>query len=232
LQRVSVADYRPCMAAPLPVPAPVPTRARVVASEGDITAGALRANDAYDLTLYQMPDGSYELVLFMKLQFFFESGSGGDWTPAEKARFISDYQIAVNNAWSGRRIKRLKSGKHVSVRLDFAVQEGGWMLDHWEITVTKITPGTFRQSYVNVGLGNVVLDSEDLTAVPKAPGSMQRGVVHEFGHMLGLDDEYTAGSPHVGDTRAIMNSGEQLRPRYDETLLGWLDRKLKKLGVE
>jgi hypothetical protein len=47
-----------------------------------------------------------------------------------------------------------------------------------------------------------------------------------------LDDEYTAGSPHAGDTRGMMNSGELLRQRYDETLLGWLERKLKKLGVE
>jgi hypothetical protein len=40
------------------------------------TAGALKANDAYDLKLWEMPDGSYEWVLFMKLQFFFENRDG------------------------------------------------------------------------------------------------------------------------------------------------------------
>lgn len=70
------------MPLPLQKPKPAPIRAPstrpvLIASEGDITAGALQANDAYDLSLYRMPNGSYELVVFMKLQFFFESGSGG-----------------------------------------------------------------------------------------------------------------------------------------------------------
>ncbi len=55
------------MAAPLLKP-------KLIAHEGDVTAGALSVNDAYDLTLYELPNGDYELVLFMKLQFFFVSG--------------------------------------------------------------------------------------------------------------------------------------------------------------
>ena len=146
---------------------------------------------------------------------------------------MRDWELAVKTAWSGRRIKVLRSGKHVSVRTEFRIQEGGWMLDHWEISVTKIAAGTFARSFVNVRTGNVELDSEDLTSVPKGGGQMQRGAVHEFGHMLGLDDEYTPGSPNVADQSATMNSGEQSRPRYyDETLTTWLDRKLKSLGVE
>jgi hypothetical protein len=184
--------------APLPRPNIPLTRPRLVSEEGDVTAGALKTNDAYDLKLWEMPDGSYELVLFMKLQFFFEDGEGGaagKWTDADKKKFMQDWTLAVKVAWSGRGIKVLKSGKRVSVRLDFAVQQGGWMMDHWEITVTKIAPGTFRRSYVNVKTGNVELDSEDLTGVPKGGGQMQRGAVHEFGHMLGLDDEYPPGAP-------------------------------------
>lgn len=39
--------------------------------------------------------------------------------------------------------------------------------------------------------GKVQLDSEDLTTVSKAKGFKQKGgAVHEFGHMLGLLDEY------------------------------------------
>jgi hypothetical protein len=145
--------------------------------EGDVTAGALSANDAYDLKLWEMPDGSYDLVLFMKLQFFFEDGDAatGNWTDAEKRKFMSDWGVAVRMAWSGRGIKRLRSGKTVSVRLDFRIQEGGWMMDHWEITVTKIAPGTFRRSFVNVKTGNVELDSEDLTSVPQGIGSNAAG---------------------------------------------------------
>jgi hypothetical protein len=169
-----------------------------MAREGDVTAGALRANDAYDLTLYLMPDNSYELVLFMKLKFSFVDGDGGKWPPNEKADFIRDYQTTVKSAWSGRRLKILKSGKPVSVRLEFSVQEGGWMFDHWEISVMKIKPGSFARSYVNVRRGKVALDSEDLSRTRKG-SEIQRGAVHEFGHMLGLADEYQDGAPDVRD---------------------------------
>lgn len=210
------------------------TRPRLVAEEGDVTAGALSANDAYDLKLWEMPDGSYELALFMKLQFFFEDGDdeAGKWTESGKRLFMHDWVVAVKSAWSGRSIKRLRSGKTVSLRLELRIQEGGWMLDHWEITVTKVAPGSFRTSKVNVATGNVVLDSGDLTSVPKGAGQMQRGAVHEFGHMLGLDDDYPADSPYTMDKPSIMNSGEQVKSHHISTLESWVDRKLKKLGIE
>lgn len=210
-------------------PAPV-TRPTVVLSEGGINTGGARK--AYDLRLVLMPDGSYELFIVMKLQFFFEAGSGGEWTPAERTTFRTQYTTAVKAFWSGRRIKVLKSGKHVSVQLDLHTQEGGWMWDHWELTVTKIPAGDFKVSYVRWDNNTVALDSSDLNSVEKKAGHWQRGAVHEFGHMLGFDDEYPATSPHAGDHSALMNSGEQLKPRYDETLRTWLDRKLKGLGVE
>jgi hypothetical protein len=206
---------------------------RLVASEGDVTAGALRANDAYDLKLYEMPGGSYEMVVFMKLQFFFESGDGGAWTPDEKQQYMRNWQMLISTAWGGRQLKRLKSGKSVSVRLEFSVQEAGWMLDHWEITVTKIKPGEFQHSWVNCRNGNGGLNSNSLTPFRKAPPNvMQRPAVHEFGHTMGLDDEYKPGTTYAGDKRAAMNAGEGLRGRYDGTLLDWLGRKLRALGIE
>ncbi len=137
-----------------------------------------------------MPSGKFELVLFMKLQFFFEAGSGGKWTDQEPKKFMKDWEIVVKNYWSGRKIHQTKKGKDVSLRLDFRIQEGGWMFDHWEITVVKIASGTFRTSYVNPKMGNVMLDSEDLSLTPKGHGQSQRGAVHEFGHMIGLLDDY------------------------------------------
>lgn len=205
-----------------------------LAAEGDITSGALRANDAYDLELWKYPNGDIALVLFMKVQFFFEKGSGGDWTPQQKKAFMFNWRTAVSTAWNRPNLKRLKNGRHVSLRVDFALQEGGWMFDHWEITVTNIKPGEFRTSYVNVGAGTVTLDSEDLTPVNKGggPGNMQRGALHEFGHMLGLDDEYPATSPHAADKLSVMNSSEQVRARHVVTTLKWLEAKLKALGIE
>ncbi len=57
-----------------------------------------------------------------------------------------------------------------------------------------ITAGSFRASYVAYKKGQVTLDSEDLVPVNKGAKTPQRGAVHEFGHMLGLDDEYIKGS--------------------------------------
>lgn len=223
----------PALQKPKPAPAPAPsTRPVLIASEGDITAGALKANDAYDLSLYRMPNGSFELVVFMKLQFFFESGSGGDWTDAEEKKYVHDWRVAIQSAWSGRNIHLTASGQSVSMRLEFEIQTGGWMSDHWEITVTKIKAGTFRTSYVNVGTGNVTLDSEDLNPVNKGGPQTQRGAVHEFGHMLGLDDEYPTVSPHRGDKGSVMNSSETVRPRHNGTMRPWVIRKLAAHGIK
>lgn len=108
------------------------------------------------------------------------------------------------------------------------------MFDHWEITVTKITSGTFRKSSVNPATGNVVLDSEDFTSTPKGHSESQRGSVHvhEFGHMLGLLDEYKSSSPHSKDYSSILNRGEVIKPRHNDTPRTWAIKKLKSLGIE
>lgn len=79
---------------------------------------------------------------------------------------------------------------------------------------------------MNGGTGNVTLDSEDLNPVNKGGPQSQRGAVHEFGHMLGLDDEYPAASPHTGDKASVMNSSEAVRPRHNDTMRSWVIRKL------
>lgn len=100
------------------------------------------------------------------------------------------------------------------------------MFDHWEITVTKIKSGSFRTSYVAIKSGQVILDSEDLTPVSKGAKTPQRGAVHEFGHMLGLDDEYLKGSKHVHDKPSIMHSSEVIRPRHNSTIIKWLNNAI------
>ena len=201
-------------------------RQQLLACERDITAGELRANDAYDLLLYQLADGNFEVVIGMRLQFFFEPGSGGHWTEAEQHQYVCDWHEAVRATWGGQRIHQTACGRSVTLRLDFEIQLGGFMLDHWEIVVTKIAPGTFRASHVDGAWGNVSLDSEDLTPLNKGGPRSQRTAVHEFGHMLGLDDEYLDGSSHLCDKASIMNTSETVRARHHQTVLDWVIRKL------
>lgn len=202
---------------------PSPT---LIRQQSNILSGPLWFGDGFDLSLVKRSTGDYELVVFMKLQFFFENQGNQRWTATEKTQFVNNWEKAIKGAWGGRVLKNLSGGKKVFVGFDFKTQIGGWMFDHWEITVTKIKPGTFSTSYVTPAWGNVTLDSEDLNPVNKGAASPQRGAVHEFGHMLGLADEYKKSSPHSGDTMSVMHSAETIRPRHNSTIMKWLNSTL------
>jgi hypothetical protein len=203
-----------------------------VASETDVRAGVIGfggVNDAFDLYLAKLANGNYKLIVFMKLQFFFEDGEGGKWTASEKTSFINKWRIAIQTKWGNRLIKTLKSGKTVGIDFRFKTQIGGWMLDHWEITVEKVSK--FAVSSVNPITGNVSLDSQDLKLTRKSGNQRQRGAVHEFGHMLGLDDEYHKTSKHHKDYKSVMNSGEMVLKRHNSPHMKWLENKIKANGI-
>lgn len=204
-----------------------------IASETDVRAGTIGmggVNDAFDLYLVKLKNNNYKLIVFMKVQFFFEGGDGGEWSLAEKMSFIKKWKSAIQSKWSGRRIKTLKSGKTVTIDFRFKTQIGGLMFDHWEITVEKVK--NFAVSSVNPVTGNVLLDSLDLKLFRKKGGRKQRGVVHEFGHMLGLDDEYKKSSPFHKDYKSVMNSGEAVLKRHNAPHMKWLEEKLKGKGIK
>ena len=199
--------------------------ATLITQESDITAGALKVNDAYDLKFRKRSTGDYEVIVFMKLQFFFENSGTNIWTAFEKKQYMKNWEKEIKKAWGGRTLKILSTTKKVYLEFEFQIQEGGWMMDHWEITVAKIKPGSFSTSYVVPSKGNVKLDSEDLRRVSKAPGYKQRGAVHEFGHMLGLDDEYRK-SIYMSDTGSVMHSAEMIRARHNTTIIKWMNNVL------
>ncbi len=187
----------------------------------------------YDLGLVQLAGGNYRLVVFMKIQFFFEDSNGLKWGKEEKQRFTQQWQEAVRAKWGNRVLKNLGGGKQVMLEFRFKTQIGGVMWDHWEITVKLIPKSSFLQSYVRDGfINNVSLDSEDLSMTPKGEGQSQRGVVHEFGHMLGLEDEYTSNSAYKTDYRSIMNRGETVLMRHDAYFLKWLDAQLQEKAIQ
>ncbi len=210
----------------------------LVASEDSVTAGGVR--DAYDLKLYREPDGSYTLELNMKIEFDFKTGVGDDglpleWTEQQKQEFMADYVRTVEEVWDGRKITTA-DGQEVTldINLDVSEEAGGLFgsigdafdsSEHWNIDVTRVPEGGFRQSSVTPGRNTGDFDSEDVTLTPKGD-QMQYGSAHEFGHMIGLPDEYPADSPHTDDDPSVMNRGGEVRDRHLDILEDWVDDEI------
>jgi len=205
----------------------------LIAKEKDVTSGSLKANDAYDIYLAKETSGDYILIIFMKLQFIFKDDGPNTWTTIEKTNFVKQFEQSVSRKWGNRRVvKNLSGGKKIYIDFRFEMITKGWSVtEHWEIKVKKIKAGGFSRSSVNILWGTVNLDSEDINFVNKGYKNPQRGVVHEFGHMLGLKDEYITTSKHTADLHSIMHSGEDILNRHDTPYIKWLNDTLKRKKI-
>lgn len=195
--------------------------------------GSFFNGQSYQLWLYPELGRSDRSVLVVKmtLQFQFDDG-GGAWTQAEKNNFAHGFVDAVVSVWSEKfRITTTSTvpvteARDVGVVFEFPYYIDGTHLDDdFELSVRKIPPGQFQTSSCGYSIGNTYLDSEDLNAVSKGASMNQRAAVHEFGHMLGLRDEYSAAHDnphHTGDLDSIMNVGEVVRRRHYAPFAGWL----------
>lgn len=195
------------------------------ARSGETIVASESGND-YDLYLIKTGT-THKLIVFMKVQFFFEDSGNNSWTQAQKTAFVSAWQSDIQSAWGTPTLTNDKAGAAVALEFRFHTQIDGWMWDHWELTVTKIGSGGFQQSWVRNGMffNSSQLDSEDVRLTAKGHGQSQRGTVHEFGHMLGLGDEYNGGA-HNTDYRSVMNRGEHIYPRHRQVLKAWADKQL------
>lgn len=206
----------------------------VIARENSFKLGK---NGCFDITLMRRGNISYVVEIYMKLQFFFIDGDKSDkgwandeayiWSQQEKNEFIKEWHMHIKTNWAKNNIGNLANGKPLSIVVNVTAQQNGWMWDDFEIDITKIpkTPDAFKQSKVCRKLfdADVELDSKDLT--PKASGQLT--AIHEFGHMIGLPDEYKKSSPHVHDRGSIMHAGIIVRDRHFKPILDWSNEQLK-----
>lgn len=225
------------------MPARIPAKINetVIEHEASITGGVLKINDAFDLSLVQLQQSGYELRLFMKLQFFFKDNGVNRWKESEKKKFITDWELRVRKIWDGHVLKILSGNRLIRLKLDFQTQIDGIMFDHWEITVKRVPAGTVFRSYVRPGMKDVMLTENDngvtIRKVRKMGGFKQITSAHEFGHMIGLDDEYGplfGGDPgkHNNDFNSVMNIGSKVRQRHTSQLQQWLESALKKHNIQ
>ena len=215
----------------------------------DVTA-ALKPDAAYDLALYREQGNPSRgvLVVTVILNFKFKEGKskGGSaltWSSAESSKFMTDVTSALKSKWTEKyRITTKSTVPAVTdIGVGFDLQAAGGLSvfshSHWNMNVVKTDQ--FVTSFVCGGGGSFItngevsLDSLDMDW--KYGPNTQRGVVHEFGHILGYRDEYfnsatkkAEDNPHwLGDKTSVMNTGEDVRPRHYALLTDWLNAQYK-----
>jgi hypothetical protein len=251
---VMVRAYEATPTAPVFIPAPIATATTIPIPPGPPlfsgpnikTPISWLGGEAYRLALYQDPvtPGSGVLVISMTLQFQFAEGQSQKdpkktltWTDQGQTNWATNYLAVVGQTWSNRYRLTTSSAvptvRDVAVTFDFRAYIGGWHTDDdYELEVTAADD--WVGSSCNYQLGNAALDSEDLSFAPKGGSSTgQRGAVHEFGHMLGLDDEYPAAKCNkhwLTDVESIMHSGEHVNQRHYAPFAGWITRQYEDLA--
>jgi hypothetical protein len=179
----------------------------------------------FDVGFSPIPGAPGQLSISVRVAFNFvaalnpadypgASATDLDWQAGEREQFTADCIAAINSTWSGA--MQFKSTKtywdNVLADVTVSVYESADE-PHYTITVQKIPPGEWAGSDASAAgtgsnHGTANFDSEDLTPAAKAGGD-QRAAVHEFGHMIGLGDEYggKATPRHAASFQSVTGTG-------------------------
>lgn len=194
------------------------------------------------------------LEILSKLNFNFIDGAAADfagkkgesnaWSDKEKKEWRRAYIALIEGRWGGKYHFIHPDMNNVTVYVDVEIEhaDAGW---HYDLQVKKIPKGDFEQSAVSIHDADpstdemvATLDSNDLKFVTKDASvkDKQKGAVHEYGHMIGLDDEYVDSDPGTiwhetlvrdalgtvlveGNFKDVMSVGNQIEKQHYVTFL-------------
>ena len=198
-----------------PVTAADPEGRRLIGRREGVSPGndSFTVQDAYDMSVFAEADGSYTAAVKTRVEYAFRDSEAASWTEESRTRFVDAFEGRIESTWDGHVLGRAPDGGEIRLDIDIDSRLAGTG-EQWTANVTAITPGSFDRSAIFPGLKTAKLDSEDVTPVSKGAPERQTGAAHEFGHMIGLVDEYLPGAADIDDRTSIMHSGDTVRPRH------------------
>jgi len=166
---------------------------------------------------YEIDDEACSLAYHQNWFFTFQTTQ----TEAERTRYMKAAKQQIEDVWSGKFAIRpdrescpcYPGGINVSVVMHpFERNRQGRGF-------TIIVTPRERRGFTNQPLRRIDLGTRHERPVPTGVGTTQQRIAHEFGHTIGLTDEYhgwaslfnTEGSR---DNPSIMHSGDEVRPRH------------------
>lgn len=172
------------------------------------------------------------------------------WTKDEKTAFMTEMRRLIFWTWSFQHkiitASVVPQVTEYAVRVDVRLTESmsTFSHSHWNLDVTKVDDWSSSSVAGDGGgfawNGRGYFDSQDVVYANKLGGrTKQRAAVHEFGHMLGLRDEYLNDKGQVEDNpnwttdiQSVMNGGEQVRDRHYAMFADWITKQHAKMQIE
>jgi hypothetical protein len=161
------------------------------------------------------------------------------WTYPEQLAFHTKVDRQIWSAWSYR-VTLGVSGNHWMVTrfgrsglpINFDVRwRTSRQTSQWSIRAVKtqrtLDAGARSAVWFHNRKCDLYANDTDPRSAGNAAGAGRTRFLtppHEFGHMLGLPDEYVVNSPNLADTDSIMNIGRYIRARHMVEVLQELGR--------
>ena len=193
-----------------------------------------KLNGFYNLSLMETHLSKFSLIVSMSICFHFIPSivdRKTSWTNVETIEFINEWNKQIYSKWNSIRPATFKESE-ISISFQCDTYSDRTKISDWNIAVQKLRSRALTaQSLVwrnnipinGYGRLDALFDSNDDLKKMDIGDKKQTSIMHEFGHMIGLDDEYYS----TADENSIMSKGSELRERHYAHLLAWAIKKLQ-----